>query len=84
LIQLIQGNIASAIIVIITYILCMVIREFLEPRLMGNCMSISPVGILISIYAGVMFYGIGGVLLGPVTLLISVELSKEIFATKSP
>ena len=83
LLQMIQGNILYTFVVIITYILCMVIREFLEPRLMGNCMSISPVGILISIYAGVMFYGIGGVLLGPVTLLISVELSKEIFATKS-
>lgn len=81
--QLLQGNILYAIVVIITYILCMVIREFLEPRLMGNRIAISPVGILISIYAGVMFYGIGGVLLGPVTLLISVELSKEIFATKS-
>lgn len=83
LIQLLQGNIGSVIVIVITYILCIVIREFLEPRLMGNCMSISPVGILISIYAGVMFYGISGVLLGPVTLLISFELSKEIFATKS-
>ena len=82
-IQLIQSNLISSVVIIITYILCIIIREFLEPRLMGTCMSISPVGILISIYAGVMFYGIGGVLLGPVTLLISVELSREILATKS-
>lgn len=83
LILLLQGKLINVFVILITYILCIVIREFLEPRLMGTCMSISPVGILISVYAGIMFYGIGGVLLGPITLLISVELCKEIFATKS-
>ncbi len=74
-----RGRIASGVIIIVTYFLCVIIREFLEPRLLGNGLKFSPVAILISVYAGVIYYGIGGVILGPVTLLILVELGKEIF-----
>lgn len=78
-VHLLQGEIFSGIAVIITYVLCVMIRELLEPRLLGNGLRFSPVAVLISVYAGVLFYGIGGVILGPVTLLVLVELGKEIF-----
>lgn len=74
-----KGNIFSGVIIILTYFMCVIIREFLEPRLLGNGLKFSPVAILISVYAGVIYYGIGGVILGPVTLLILVELGREIF-----
>jgi len=77
-----KGNIGSGVIIILTYFICVMIREFLEPRLLGNGLKFSPVAILISVYAGVIYYGIGGVILGPVTLLILVELGKEIFMPK--
>jgi len=51
----------------------------LEPRLLGNGTRVSPVAMLIAVYAGVLFYGISGVLLGPITLLILVEVAREIF-----
>lgn len=74
-----KGKIGSGVIIILTYFICVMIREFLEPRLLGNGLKFSPVAILISVYAGVIYYGIGGVVLGPITLLILVELGKEIF-----
>lgn len=77
--QLLEGHILSAAIVFVTYVSCVCIREILEPRLMGNGTQVSAVAMLIAVYAGVLFYGIGGVLLGPVTLLILVEIAKEIF-----
>lgn len=80
-IRIISGNFFSGMIILISYFLCVVTREFLEPRLLGNGLKFSPVAILISVYAGLMFYGIGGVILGPVTLLILVELGREIFRT---
>lgn len=79
---LIKGRIYSGIAVIATYLICVVIREVLEPRLLGNGLRFSPVAVLIAVYAGVLFYGIGGVVLGPVTLLIFVELGKEVFDAK--
>lgn len=77
-----RGDIVSGVIIMITYFQCVIIREFLEPRLLGNGLKFSPVAILISVYAGVIYYGIGGVILGPVTLLLLVELGKEIFLPK--
>lgn len=81
-IQILGGNVWKGLIVFATYVICIVIREVLEPRLMGNGLQVSPVAILISVYAGILFYGIGGVLLGPVTLLILVEVAREIFGKK--
>ena len=78
-VSFLRGRIGSGAVIILTYLTCVVIREFLEPRLLGNGMKFSPVAILISVYAGVIYYGIGGVILGPVTLLILVELGREIF-----
>lgn len=77
--QLIEGHILGAVIVGITYLICVCIREVLEPRLMGSGVQVSSVAMLIAVYAGVLYYGIGGVLLGPVTLLILVETAREIF-----
>ena len=78
-----RGNIGSGVIVLLTYFACVLIREFLEPRLLGNGLKFSPVAILISVYAGIIYYGIGGFILGPVTLLILVELGREIFMPKT-
>lgn len=82
-IQLLGGNLLQAMIIFATYVICIVIREVLEPRLMGTGLQVSPVVILVSVYAGILFYGISGVLLGPVTLLILVEVAREIFGEKA-
>lgn len=82
-VQIIGGNIWQAVVVFVTYLICIVIREVLEPRLMGNGLQISPVAMLIAVYSGVLFFGIGGVILGPVTLLILMEIAKEIFGEKA-
>lgn len=78
-VSFLKGRIGGGVIILLTYIACVLIRELLEPKLLGNGLKFSPVAILISVYAGVIYYGIGGVILGPVTLLILVELGREIF-----
>lgn len=82
-VQIINGSIWQAVVVFVTYLICIVIREVLEPRLMGNGLQISPVAMLLAVYSGVLFFGIGGVILGPVTLLILMEVAKEIFGEKA-
>jgi predicted PurR-regulated permease PerM len=76
---LLNGQIFGGIVAILTYVVCVLIREILEPKLLGSDMKFSPVAILISVYAGVIYYGIAGVILGPMTLLILVELGSEVF-----
>ncbi len=78
-VSFLRGKIAGGIVIVITYFICVLARELLEPRLLGNGLKFSPVAILLSVYAGVMYYGIGGVILGPISLMVLVELGKEIF-----
>lgn len=56
------------------YLLCVVTRELLEPRLIGRNTGIFPIVILISIYTGVKLYGLGGVILGPLSFLLYKEI----------
>lgn len=53
------------------------LREFLEPRLLGGKLGVSPVAILISVYAGIFLYGGWGVLLGPLSFSTIYEIGKE-------
>ncbi len=56
------------------YLLCVITRELLEPRLIGRNTGIFPIVILISIYTGVKLYGLGGVILGPLSFLLYREI----------
>lgn len=72
--QLIQGNLYSAALTIVTYVACAIMREYLEPKLIGKKMGIYPIGILVSIYAGVKLYGLSGIILGPLSVLVVKEI----------
>jgi len=74
LIRVLQKEYASALILAGTYAVCALTREFLEPKLIGSRLGILPVVILMSVYAGVKLYGLGGILLGPLSVLLVQEL----------
>ena len=65
---------AAALVLAATYGICTLIREFLEPRLVGAHLKILPVVVLASVYVGVKVYGAGGIVLGPLSVLIIQEL----------
>lgn len=64
-----------AFILLLLYAGCYLLREFIEPRLVGGRMGIHPIWMLLAIYFGVRFYGLAGILTGPLTLLLVRELS---------
>lgn len=68
------GQYSRGIICIVTYIVCVLIREFLEPKLIGRKIGVSSVGVLMALYVGIKLYGIAGLILGPLSLLIIVKL----------
>ena len=59
---------------LVTYL----VREFLEPRLIGAKLGIYPFVMVAVVYAGLYLYGPSGVVLGPVTLLLIQEILREI------
>ena len=59
------------------YVVCYFMREFLEAKLMGNKMGLSPLETLISIYVGLELFGFLGFILGPVGLMLIEDLVEE-------
>lgn len=76
IIMLINGNIYAAAILITVYLVCQIIREVLEPKLIGNRIGIKPLYTLISMYIGLRLFGVAGFILGPVSLLIIITILK--------
>lgn len=60
------------------FLLTYIVREFMEPRLLGAKLGIYPFVMVVVVYAGLYLYGTAGVLLGPVTLLAVKEIYREI------
>lgn len=60
------------------FALTYVVREFLEPRLIGEKLGIYPFVMVVAVYAGLYLYGAAGVILGPITLLIVKEIWNEL------
>ena len=59
------------------FLLTYIVREFMEPRLLGAKLGVYPFAMVAVIYAGLYLYGTAGVLLGPVTLLAVKEIYHE-------
>lgn len=78
LVCLFQKEYAPAVILAVTYGICMLTREFLEPKLIGKRLGVLPIVILMSVYMGVKLYGFGGILLGPMSVLLVRELWEQI------
>lgn len=70
IVSLVSGNIYEAAILITIYLICQIIREILEPKLLGNRIGIRPLFTLIAIYVGVKLFSFAGFILGPVGLII--------------
>ncbi len=68
----------KAAVILLTYFICVFVREFLEPRLLGKSTNFLPVFMLASMYGGVKLYGIMGVILGPLSVLLFREIAFSI------
>lgn len=63
-----------ALILFLAYIGCLIIRQTIEPKMVGSKIGMKPLYTLISMYAGFKLFGISGFLLGPVGILVGKEI----------
>ncbi|MCM1307270.1 MAG: sporulation integral membrane protein YtvI [Butyrivibrio sp.] len=75
LVLLVMGRFKTAAAIFAIYLICYYTRAFLEPRLMGNKLEISPIIMLVSLYAGLLLFGISGVITGPIAALLIKEIA---------
>lgn len=77
--QLISGRYILAFLYFFLYAVCALIREFLEPKLIGDRVGLWPVGILFAVFAGLHLFGIWGIIKGPLSLVIICETCKYLW-----
>lgn len=76
-ISLLMGNVWLGIGVLITYIAITVIRNIIEPRIIGQQVGLPPIVTLIAMYVGLKVFGVLGMMLLPVSIIIIVKLQES-------
>lgn len=74
--QLICGHYGRMAVCLVLYVVCISVREFLEPKLIGKGLGIAPVLMLLAIFAGLRLFGVSGLIKGPLALIVIHELMK--------
>ena len=73
-----MGEYMKATILFVIFIVCYLTREFLEPRLMGQKIGMTPITTLISIYIGYQLFGFLGMIAGPLVFVLIREILEKI------
>ena len=76
-IALLSGNYKMAISIGVLYIAITVIRQLIEPKVMSKSLGIYPLATLFAMYVGLKAFGLGGMIVGPITILILVYLQRS-------
>ena len=70
---LLQGQQARALGLCCVYLIAMLTRSTLEPRLVGRQLGLDPLLTLVSLYAGYQIWGFGGMLISPLLCVVIKE-----------
>jgi sporulation integral membrane protein YtvI len=73
---LILGSFGVALKVIVMWVLTVVVRQFLEPKIMSQGIGLHPLPTLISMYVGLELLGVVGILVGPGVVITYEALRK--------
>lgn len=74
-ISLISGDYAKALCLIIIYAVITVIRQFIEPKIVGNQVGLHPIATLVAMIVGTKLFGGVGLFGLPITLAIIKDLN---------
>ncbi len=68
--MLIAGNLPLGISLLVIYVIVVIVRQLMEPKIVGGQIGIYPLFTLMGMYIGLKVFGFFGLLLGPVIVLI--------------
>lgn len=68
--NLIVGNYGFAIGQVILYLVICVVRQFIEPKLVGSSIGLNPLVTLMAMYVGLKIFGAVGMFLLPVSIIV--------------
>ncbi len=75
--SLINGNILFAVGLLLLYLVITIVRNFIEPKIIGNQVGLYPLLTLASMFVGLRFAGLLGMLGFPILIIIISGLQKR-------
>ena len=76
-ISLIQGNTLKALGLLILYVVILVVRQFLEPKVVGTQVGLPPLVTLACMFVGTSLFGVWGLFGLPICAAILVNLNND-------
>ncbi len=73
---LVLGNIPKGLGFLSLYLVIFIIRQILEPKIVGHSLGLHPLITLMSMYIGLKLMGVAGMFLGPIIIIIIKAFNK--------
>lgn len=70
IVELIMGNVTLAVGLAVLYAVIIIVRNILEPKIVGRQIGVHPLAMLISMYVGLQIFGFIGIFVLPIILVI--------------
>lgn len=70
IISALTGNFPFAVAIFILYIIITVVRQLIEPKIVSHNIGVHPIITLLAMFIGFKFFGILGLIFGPITIFI--------------
>lgn len=71
------GNTKSAVALLVLYVVISIVRQIIEPKILGSYMGLHPLFTLFAIYAGGKLMGIAGIFIFPVAAIVLKNLNSK-------
>ncbi len=77
IISILNGKLRLGVSLFIIYGVIVVVRYLVEPKIIGHHLGVHPLITLISMFVGVKVFGVGGIILGPVIVIILIASQRS-------
>lgn len=64
------GDPRRAILLMVLYLIIFASRQFIEPKIISSSVGIHPLIMLLAIYGGYIFFGVFGIIIGPILAIV--------------
>ena len=83
LISFITGNTVMGVSVLALYLFVLVVRQIIEPRIVGQQIGVYPLLTLLAMYTGLELIGFAGLIIGPIAFLLIRNVIMAIYKGKT-
>lgn len=77
IIEILIGELAFGVKVLVLYALLTGVRQLIEPKILASNIGLHPLATLMALYLGLRFFGVTGIILGPFLIIIVKSLLKS-------